>query len=63
MKDLVQLLSLEQSMEKRTLIASNVLYINGPTPAFFVFKQTIQFLQRINVKKCPSVHPVYGARI
>ena len=26
------------------------------------FKQTIQFLQQINVKKC-HVHPVYGAGI
>ena len=31
----------------------------GPTPASFLFifglfKQTIQFLQQINVKKCPS---------
>ena len=39
----------------------------GPTPASFsfifgLFKQTIQFLQQINVKKC-HVHPVYGAGI
>ena len=32
---------------------------NGPTQAsfsfiFVLFKQTIQFLQKINVKKCPS---------
>ena len=30
---------------------------------FGLFKQTIQFLQQINVKKCPNVHPVYGAGI
>ena len=40
---------------------------NGPTPASFclfsvLFKQTIQFLQQINVKKC-HVHLVYGAGI
>ena len=40
---------------------------NGPTPASFLFifgpfKQTIQFLQQINVKKC-HVHPVFGAGI
>ena len=38
------------------------------TPASFslifgLFKQTIQILQQINVKKCPNVHPVYGTRI
>ena len=40
---------------------------NGPTPASFsfifgLFKQTIQFLQQINVKKC-HVHPVYNTWI
>ena len=35
---------------------------NGPTPASFLFifglyKQTIQILQQVNVKKC-NVHPV-----
>ena len=30
---------------------------------FGLFKQSIQFLQQINVKKWPSVHPVYGAGI
>ena len=44
-----------------------VLFLNGPTPAsvsfiFSLFKQTIQFLQQINVKKC-HVHPVYGVGI
>ena len=44
------------------------LLTNGPTPASFSFifglsKQTIPFLQKINVKKCPNVHPVYGTRI
>ena len=39
---------------------------NWPTTAYFLFifgllKQTIQFLQEINVKKCQNVHPVYGA--
>ena len=39
----------------------------GPTPTSFSFifgllKQTIQFLQQINVKKC-YVNPVYGAGI
>ena len=38
---------------------------NGPTPASFsyifsVFKQTLQFLQQINVK---NVHPLYSAGI
>ena len=28
-----------------------------------LFKQKIQFLQQINVKKCPNVHPAYGAAI
>ena len=40
---------------------------NGPTPASFsfilgLFKQTIHFLQQINVKKC-QVHPVCSTRI
>ena len=40
---------------------------NGPTTASFSFifglyKQTLQFLQQISVKKC-HVHPVSGARI
>ena len=37
----------------------------GQTGLFFIsglFKQTIQFLQQINVKKC-HVHPVYGTGI
>ena len=43
------------------------LFLNGPTPAsvsfiFSLFKQTIQFLQQINVKKC-HVHPAYSTRI
>ena len=43
------------------------LFLYGPTTASFsfifsLFKQTIQFLIQINVKKC-HVHPVYGARI
>ena len=41
---------------------------NGPTPASFSFifgpfKQIIQFLQQIKVKKCPNVHPVYSTGI
>ena len=41
------------------LILSKVFLKNGPTPASFwfifsLFKQPIQFLQQINVKKCPS---------
>ena len=41
------------------------VFLNGPSPASFsfifgLFKQTIQFLQQINVK---NVHPVYGAGI
>ena len=40
---------------------------NGPSPASFsfifsLFKQTIQFLHQIDVKKF-HVHPVYGAGI
>ena len=40
-------------------------FLNRPTPASFSFifglpKQTLQFLQQINVK---NVHPVYGAGI
>ena len=40
---------------------------NGPTPASFsfilgLFKQTIHFLQQINVKKC-QFHPVCSTRI
>ena len=47
---------------------TNTSFLNGPTPASFsfifgLFKQTIQFLQQINVKKCPNVHPVFGAGI
>ena len=47
---------------------SNVDLKNGPTTASFsfifsLFKQTIQFLQQINLKKCSNVHPVYGAGI
>ena len=35
----------------------------GPFSFIFgVFKQTIQFCQQFNVKKCHA-HPVYGARI
>ena len=42
-----------------------ICYKNGPTPASFLFiiglfKQTIQFLQQINVKNFPNVHLVYG---
>ena len=41
------------------------IFLIGPSPASFslnfcLFKQTIQFLQQINVK---NVHPVYGAGI
>ena len=44
-----------------------LIFLDGPTPASFtfifgLFKQTIQFLQQINVKKC-QLHPVYGTRI
>ena len=40
-----------------------LLFLNGSTPASFsfifgLFKQTILFLQQINVKKCQNVHPV-----
>ena len=43
------------------------VFLNGPNPASFsfifgLFKQTIQLLQYINVKKC-HVHIVYGAGI
>ena len=43
------------------------VFLNGPTLASFsfifgLFKQTTQFLQQSNVKKC-HVHPVYGAGI
>ena len=36
-----------------------MFFLNGPTPAsfsfiFVFFKQTLQFFQQINVKKCPS---------
>ena len=34
-----------------------------PLFSFGFFKQTIQYLQQIKVKKCPNVHPVYGAGI
>ena len=45
--------------------SNNFFVKNGPIPASFLFisslfKQTIQFLQQINVKK---VHPIYGAGI
>ena len=45
----------------------NIFLKNGPTPASFsfifgLFKQTIQFLQQINAKKCPNVHPVSNPR-
>ena len=41
---------------------------NWPTPAsfsfiFILFKQTIQFLEQINVKKCPNVHLVQDTGI
>ena len=44
-----------------------LVFLNGPTPApfsfiFGLFKQTIQSLQQINVKKC-YVHPVSSAGI
>ena len=40
-----------------------LVFLNGPSSASFsfyfrLFKQTLQFLQKINVK---NVHPVYGA--
>ena len=43
----------------RELLSKGVFSKNGPTPASFsfifgLFKQTIQFLQQINVIKCPS---------
>ena len=45
-----------------------LFFLNGPAPASFqfifdLFKQTIQFLQQINVKKCQTVHPVYSPGI
>ena len=53
----------------RLLISSNeeISCYNGPTPASFslifgLFKQTIKFIQQINVKKCHG-HRVFGARI
>ena len=41
-----------------------LMFFNGPTPASFwfifgLFKQALQFLQKINVK---NVHPVFSAR-
>ena len=30
---------------------------------FGLFNQTIHFVQQNNVKKCPNVHPAYGAGI
>ena len=51
-----------QALEKASI---RFFFKNGPTPASFsfifgLFKQTLQFLQQINVK---NVHPVYGAGI
>ena len=48
-------------------LQQNSFFKNGPTSASFsfifgLFKQTIQFLQQINVKKC-HVHPVSGTGI
>ena len=45
----------------------NIDFLNGPTPASFLFilclfKQTIQFLHQINVKKYHD-HPVYSTGI
>ena len=50
------------------IFQSYSFFKNGPTQASFLFifnhfKQTIQFLQQINVKKCLNVHLVYDARI
>ena len=51
-----------------TYTASHFLFLkDGPTTASFLFifglfKQTIHFLQQINVKKC-HVHPISGAGI
>ena len=49
------------------IFGSNNFIKNGQPGPFFVcfclFKQTIQFLKQINVKKCPNVHPVYSTGI
>ena len=42
----------------------NVMLIPASSPFIFgLFKQTLQFLQQIIVKKCKNVHPEYGAGI
>ena len=57
----------QQTVSKRLLVQLRLFYffLNGPTRASFpfifgLFKQTLQFLQQIDVK---NVHPVYSARI
>ena len=51
----------QQTVSKRLLVQLRLFYffLNGPTRASFpfifgLFKQTLQFLQQIDVKKCPS---------
>ena len=61
-KLLFEMLKIIESLRDKviTLCRYKVFFKNVPTPASFRFKQTIQFLQQINVK---NVHPVYGAGI
>ena len=45
--------------------STKLVFLNGPTRSLFsfifgLFKQTVQFLQQINVK---NDHPIYGAGI
>ena len=58
---------LEITHKKFRLEEQNIiLFLKWANPLFQLFsifyKQTIQFLQQINVKKC-QVHPVYGTGI
>ena len=62
-----QMVCLVGSRQNHGAMTATSSIVFGPTPASFsfifgLFKQTIQFLQQINVKKC-HVHPVYGAGI
>ena len=58
---------LEQNRMKLDALHSHTCFFKWANPGLFLFifglfKQTIQFLQQINVKKC-HVHPVYGPGI
>ena len=56
------LLHLKDCMMEASCFLKNVSIAATFSFIFSLFKQTIQFIKQINVKKC-QIHPVYGAGI